>query len=91
MLTESDFQQLPWVYFNSDTNMGSEVCFVPAHFRIDVDHRYKVIFTDHDSDNVVSVHFFFDFDDALAYAEKLVFATSGKMINGPVCVPAVAV
>lgn len=82
-----ELQEIPWVYNNFDTGMGSEVNYVPVHFRTDSDHRYKVVFSDLDSDNVVSVRFFFDFDEAIAYAEELAFPTGGGLIDGPICVP----
>jgi hypothetical protein len=76
------------IYINTETNVSTEVNYVPAHFRRNADHRYKVIFRDLDADAVIAVRYFSDFDTANASAEELVFPSPG-MIAGPVCVPPV--
>lgn len=76
------------IFVNTETQVGAEVNYVPAHFRRNADHRYKVIFRDLDSDNVIAVRYFTNFDAANALAEELVFPSPG-LIPGPVCIPPV--
>lgn len=76
------------IFINTETKVSAEVNYVAAHFRRNADHRYKVIFRDLDSDNVITVRYFTSFDSANASAEKLVFP-SPELIPGPVCIPPV--
>ena len=75
-------------FINTDTKMISEVYYVHAPFRADVDHRYKVILRDIDSDSIAGIVFFSCFDEAEAFAENLVFPSSGQ-IDSPTFLPAI--
>lgn len=73
-------------FINFETQMTAEVHYIHKPFRTNQDHRYKVILRDIDSDNVAGVVYFFEFDEAEQFAEKLVFP-SNDLIDSPTFLP----
>jgi len=76
-------------FINADTKMSAEVYYVHSPLRTNPEHRYKVILRDTDSENVAGIVYFFEFDEAEQFAEKLVFPSNG-LIDSPTFLPQVS-